>query len=167
LRLRSRPGRGSVFTIELPPAGAELSAGDAPLPAPAAAANAWTDGAVLIVEDDPEVRAATAARLRGWGATVQEAGSLAEARARLASADVPPALVLLDMQLPDGLGTALRGPLRGPDGRARVPIIWVTADPRVDCEDGEIVLHKPVTALKLRSALDAARRARAPATAGG
>jgi len=66
-----------------------------------------------------------------------------------------PALLLLDVQLPDGRGTELRDALRA---GASPPVIWVTADPKLDRLDAEIVLHKPVTALKLRSALDAARR---------
>ena len=160
LRVVSRPGRGSVFSIELPDAGSDTPTADAPAPA-RHAPTAWTAGRVLVVEDDAEVRAATAARLRGWGAQVQEASSLAEARTALAAGATPPALVLLDMQLPDGLGTELRPLLRGAESTSPVPLIWVSADPCVAAEAGEIVLHKPVTALKLRSALDAARRAQA------
>ena len=160
LRVRSRAGRGSVFTLELSPAEAEAQA---PEPQPAAARREpWPDGHVLLVEDDPEVRAATAARLRAWGATVEEAGSLAEARASLAEGRPRPALLLLDVQLPDGRGTELREAL---GAGASPPIVWVTADPKLDRLDAEIVLHKPVTALKLRSALDAARRRDAPARA--
>jgi CheY-like chemotaxis protein len=157
LRVRSRAGRGSVFTLELPRAGGAAPAVEAR--AAAAPRDRWPDGHVLLVEDDPEVRAATAARLRAWGATVEEAGTLSEARACLADGRRRPSLLLLDVQLPDGRGTELRDALRG---GASPPIVWVTADPKRERLDAEIVLHKPVTALKLRSALDAARRRGAP-----
>ena len=112
---------------------------------------------LLNVDDNEIARYARSRTLRHAGFEVLEAASGAQA---LASVERhAPALVLLDVQLPDGLGTELRALLRHADGRARVPVIWITADPGIDAAHGEIVLHKPVTALKLRSALDAARRA--------
>ncbi len=156
LSLRSRPGRGSVLTLELPLADSATEgspqAGPAPGPRP------WTAGRVLLVDDDPEVRAATAARLRAWGATVAEAGSLAEARRVLADPAQSPGLVLLDLQLPDGRGTELLPALRGAGGRP-LPTVWLSADPAAAELAGAIVLRKPASALKLRSALDAAERA--------
>ncbi|WP_182666025.1 CHASE domain-containing protein [Aquariibacter albus] len=159
LSLRSRPGRGSVLTLELPLADPAAEGGPQAGPAPAAAP--WTAGHVLLVDDDPEVRSATAARLRAWGATVAEAGSLAEARLALADPERPPGLVLLDLQLSDGRGSELLPALRDAAGRP-LPTVWLSADPAAAELPGAIVLRKPASALKLRSALDAAQRAARP-----
>jgi diguanylate cyclase (GGDEF)-like protein len=60
---------------------------------------------VLLVDDDPDVRALVAAMLpTGWRLTVAEC--LAEARDRL-GAQPPPSVVLLDLGLPDGDGRQL------------------------------------------------------------
>lgn len=170
LALRSRLGRGSAVSLSLPLAGA---AGPAHAePALPAAAPAWTAGWVLLLDDDAEVRAATAARLRAWGAPVVEAASLAEARARLAQAQAegrPPGLALLDWRLPDGLGGELLAALHDPAGRP-LPRVWVSAEAGGGADGppaGEVRLRKPVTALKLRSAIDAAQRRAAENQAGG
>lgn len=55
---------------------------------------------ILVVEDEPELREAMAAYLTIEGFTVDEAGSLATARAHLAR--VMPDILVLDLGLPDG-----------------------------------------------------------------
>lgn len=57
---------------------------------------------VLVVDDDRFVRMALSEALRSWGYTVVEAGRVDEARR--AFADEEPAIVLLDIELPDGSG---------------------------------------------------------------
>ncbi len=58
--------------------------------------------AVLVVEDDPDLREFEVIVLRDGGYEVQQCGSLAEAEARLA--ERPFGLVLMDLNLPDGSG---------------------------------------------------------------
>ena len=65
-----------------------------------------TEKHVLLVDDDASFRSSLAALLRREGWTPSEAGSLAEARTRLAQAR--PDLVILDLDLPDGHGLDLR-----------------------------------------------------------
>ena len=67
--MRSRPGRGSCFTIELSLAGTD---------APAAVVGSAPDESdglagleLWVVEDDPEVREALRLRLCAWGARVR------------------------------------------------------------------------------------------------
>jgi DNA-binding response OmpR family regulator len=64
---------------------------------------------ILLVEDDPSVRLTCAALLEDEGHCVLEAGSLAEARAQL-RAGIDAAVI--DLNLPDGLGTVLAAELR-------------------------------------------------------
>jgi two-component system response regulator AtoC len=76
---------------------------------------------LLVVDDDPEIRELLRAALDGGGTHVVEAGSGAEALARLDGAD----LVLLDMRLPDMDGLEVLSALREASDS---PVIVVTAD---------------------------------------
>ncbi len=69
---------------------------------------------VLLVEDRPNLRAVIAGAL-GRSFDVEEAGDLAEARARLAQAPCAFAAVVTDVRLPDGVGTALLADVRAHD----------------------------------------------------
>jgi PAS domain S-box-containing protein len=80
LSVRSEPGRGSVFALDLP-LGAHR-AGAAPAASPAHSAPSSTASAaapcVLLVDDDPGVRSATSMLLKVEGYRVVSAASLAE-----------------------------------------------------------------------------------------
>ena len=65
---------------------------------------------LLLVEDDARIRHFIRLALNSEGLSVEEAGSLAEARERLAAA--PPDLLVLDLGLPDGDGIGLIRELR-------------------------------------------------------
>ncbi len=78
---------------------------------------------VLILEDETVLRASMARGLAKLPALVDEAGTLAEARAALDRAI--PDVIVSDLDLPDGSGIELIGEL----GRrkARVPVVFVSA----------------------------------------
>ncbi len=63
------------------------------------------DARILVVDDDRLIRSAIAERLERRGYEVAVAGSLAEARAAVAKSS--PDIALLDIRLPDGVGTDL------------------------------------------------------------
>ena len=63
------------------------------------------DARILVVDDDRLIRTALAERLGRRGYDVVAAGSLAEARAAIATSS--PDIALLDIRLPDGVGTDL------------------------------------------------------------
>jgi DNA-binding response OmpR family regulator len=93
---------------------------------------------VLVVEDDPSQRATLAAWLAadGGGFAVEEAGSAAEAEARLAAPDAARCdAVLLDVGLPDGDGCALGLRLRR-RGLAAPVILLSGADGEADVVRG-------------------------------
>lgn len=102
---------------------------------------------LLLVEDVPVVQAFLAAALDGLPLVVDLAGSVAGAL-RLAGAHAP-ALVLLDLHLPDGDGaTALR---RLRSAAVACPAVALTADPQARL-DGPLaaagfaeVAHKPLS----------------------
>jgi DNA-binding response OmpR family regulator len=78
---------------------------------------------VLIVEDDETLTDAIARNLRARGYAISCAGSVAEATA--AVHEQLPALVLLDIDLPDGSGWAVARHVR--EAKSTVPIVIVSA----------------------------------------
>jgi DNA-binding NtrC family response regulator len=115
---------------------------------------------VLIVEDDADLRAALAALASREGAVPQEAGTLEEARKRLAEA--PLDAVLVDLTLPDGSGLSLfDAPAVGSP-----EYIVVTGDGTAESavqalKSGAIdYLTKPVDRARLRSVLANVQRTR-------
>lgn len=85
---------------------------------------------VLLVEDDPSLRAVLARSLSYAGYDVDAAASVSEARER--SRQHPPDLALLDVTLPDGSGFELAEALQPHAGGRRAPVIFVTARDSVD-----------------------------------
>lgn len=131
VRARSKLGRGSVFSIEVPCAGV-------PAPAPSIAAESAADGntvgetrvagKILIVEDDPEIRELLAAALAADGHRVASARDGESALAAAASMPFQPEIVLTDFNLPNGmnglqLAARLRERIRGD-----LPVIVLTGD---------------------------------------
>ncbi|MCK9488212.1 MAG: hybrid sensor histidine kinase/response regulator [Xanthomonadales bacterium] len=154
--LRSWPGRGSVFSIQVPiaePVAADTApAARAPVPGSAGAR-------VLVVDNDASVLKAMAAVLRGWNCQVLTARDGEQARAIIQAvpAGKRPDIWLLDYHL-DGAdtGLAVRSRLIQIDG-AR-PTVIITADHSEAVRnavqaDGCHLLHKPVKPLALKSLL--------------
>jgi CheY-like chemotaxis protein len=113
---------------------------------------------VLFVEDDPMNRRVVKDMLTIVGVAMEEAQD-AETGLRMVDADDYDA-ILMDLRMPgmDGL-TAVRHIRARPDGKARTPIIVITADAgadlRADCLAGGAneVLGKPVAMEALFDAL--------------
>ncbi|MAM41110.1 response regulator transcription factor [uncultured Paracoccus sp.] len=79
--------------------------------------------AILIVDDDPEIRSLLARYLSAQGFRVQTAANRRECDARLAQA--VPDLLVLDVMLPDGSGLDICRSLR--ERQPQLPIIMLTA----------------------------------------
>lgn len=104
-----------------------------------------SDIRILLVEDDEALRRILAGHLRRHGYEVVEADSAEGAMEHLDSA-LPPALVLLDINLPGGTGwDVLRSPVMRAAGRPPVVVASaVTVSPRHLAEFGvEGYLPKP------------------------
>lgn len=160
--VRSTPGRGSVFAIELPLApGAELVA-PAPLPVAAHPAvkggAASADGPVLVIDDEAIILMGLKATLEGWGYEVLAARSGDQALLLLEKDGRRPRLLLADYQLQHGrTGPEALAAIHDRVGRD-VPAIILTGDPsperRAEANrKGFGILHKPVLAGELRKAI--------------
>ena len=150
IAVESAPGAGSVFVLRLPSRRPEIVAD---LPA-AQAEDAVAGLSVLLVEDDPEVRAALADVLRATGHAVTEAASAREALAALEGMAVcgqpPVSLLLSDVDFGGGMhGVELMREVarRHPE----LPRILMSGLPverlmsRFGLEDGDLLLNKPFT----------------------
>jgi two-component system CheB/CheR fusion protein len=160
VRVRSRPGRGSVFSVEvkLAPDGpisrsAEVSAGS----------NNGNDaghhvGSILVIEDDPDVRELLEVFLRDEGHEVTSAHDGVRARELVAGGMARPDLILSDYNLPNGMNGAVVAGLLREALHHPVPTIILTGDistgtlSTVSLQDC-VQLNKPVKLKELTQAI--------------
>jgi len=137
----SQVGEGSTFTLELPLVAVEAGA------EPASRGGLTLSGRkVLVVDDEPLVRAAMFRQLRSLGAEVAGAGDGNEglSRVRAERFDV----VLLDLSMPGMPGTEVLAELRGDP--ASPPVIVVSGNvPTSGLAGAAAVLEKPVEVSEL------------------
>jgi signal transduction histidine kinase len=158
LWMRSQPGRGTVFTLELP-FGRLARPSSTVIPGKAPSAITLAGRLVVVVEDEPAVRAGLDVLLRGWGAEIASFESVAATRAWAERSDpavVKPDLLIVDYRLEDGLtGVEAIKSLRARFG-AQIPAILVTGSTMTghDREAHDQNFHlliKPVVPNKLRA----------------
>jgi two-component system CheB/CheR fusion protein len=150
LRVRSEPGRGSVFSLDVTLAAAQQPLEEAPVPAPSR-----RSAGILVVEDDAEIRDLLGVLLRAEGYEVWAAADGAEALAWVGPGGVQPDLLLTDQALPGGLdGPSLAVELRGQLGE-RLPVILLTANMAdvLDAPAPWTRLRKPVGPAELVAAV--------------
>ena len=82
---------------------------------------------IVVVEDDPLISHFIAAELAGAAQRLVRFSSLGEAGRFLATSQTP-ALILLDLFLPDGDGRTLLHALRDDEATAEVPVIVMSAE---------------------------------------
>jgi CheY-like chemotaxis protein len=159
--VKSQVGRGSVFGVRVPIV--------PPRPGEPASAAPETDTQlaglrVLVVDDEPDVRAALDGLLRRWGCSVETAASGGEA---LSPGRAPPDLVLCDLRLGEGgSGFDVLDRLKARWGAGLHGII-VTADASTERiadahARGYPLLQKPVRPAKLRALVEQLPRERVP-----
>jgi len=165
LGVRSRPGRGSVFWIELPvaqPAAPPGNHGNEPTgeaitPIEQAAEFARLSGTVLVVEGDAMVRSGMEQAIVSWGCTVLLADTREEAFRRCRESDHVPDLMVCNIRLPGSFsGIELAKELQGEF--EHMNILLVSADTSEETRAaahhaGFVLLKKPVPAGRLRAAL--------------
>lgn len=100
---------------------------------------------VLIVEDDPAISAPLRILFTSRGHRVQVTPTLAQAKARL---DRNTQWVVLDLNLPDGMGEDLIEHARGSDLEPRIVVVTgVQERPRLEAMlqlKPHLALHKPI-----------------------
>jgi signal transduction histidine kinase len=158
LTLRSRSGHGSVFTLDLPVgrrprSSRSVVAGKGPLQITLAGR------LILVIEDEPAVRAGLEVLLRGWGARVESFDSVAASTAWAGGTDPAPPrpdLLIVDYRLEEGrTGVDAIEALRARFG-AKIPAILVTGSTMTgherEAQQHEFhLLIKPVVPNKLRA----------------
>ena len=161
ITVKSQLGRGSAFGVRVPivPPRPEQPASAVP-----ETGTQLAGLRVLVVDDDPDVRAALDGLLRRWGCSVETAASGGEA---LSAGRAPPDLVLCDLRLGEGgSGFDVLDRLKARWGTSLHGII-VTADASTERiadahARGYPLLRKPVRPAKLLALIEQLLRARVP-----
>jgi CheY-like chemotaxis protein/two-component sensor histidine kinase len=116
IKVESEPGRGTTFRLLLPAAGADPTRSPARPPTAA-----WRgSGTVLVVDDEPSVRAVTARALTSFGFDVLEAADGVEGVETYAANRDRIVCTLLDMTMPRMGGEEAFRAIRSLDPAARV-----------------------------------------------
>lgn len=159
LDLRSREGRGSIFTLHMPEADPSHALGAMPAaPEP----STRLQGHVLVVEDNALVRDALVQQLTGWGLVVQAAHDGEQAMAAIAAAAAGNAhggafdIVLSDWRLPgpvDGLAVLRQAHAHLPELRLGLLITGEDEALLSQLSPEFPVLRKPLRPLRLRTLL--------------
>ena len=123
MRVSSRPGEGAVFTVELPIVHAPAPrTGEIPVPT----VKSTAPRTVLIVDDEPAIRAALSLFLEREGHTVDAGATGSEAleHARTRRYDA----ILLDLRMPDMAGDAVFAELQASDPEHASRVVFATGD---------------------------------------
>jgi signal transduction histidine kinase/CheY-like chemotaxis protein len=130
--VRSEPGVGSTFWVRVP----AVLPGCAPTTSDASGASSPT---VLVVDDEQTARYVLRRCLTSLGCSVMEAASGEDALQR-AAADQPD-LILLDLRMPDMLGTEVLARLKRERTTADIPVIIATSQLLDDSERQRLSNH--------------------------
>ncbi|MFP5408385.1 MAG: ATP-binding protein [Gammaproteobacteria bacterium] len=153
--LRSRPGHGSMFSIDVPCGDAALIQPPAPVIPPGQIPG---DALVLLVDDESAILRGMTELFDNWNIDLVTAHSAAEAEHWIDSVGRLPDVIVSDYRLPDDLdGIEVILQLRRRFGRD-IPAIVVTGDTAPDTilrisQAGFPLLHKPLRPAKLRALL--------------
>jgi len=162
LELESVPGRGSRFSITVPPSAARRARAEMPGVLCAPPPDVRFDSKhVLVIDDDPAVVAAMRALFAAWGARVTGAGDATGAITALGVRSEPPDLIVADLRLANGKsGVGTIAALESHFGHDVAALI-VSGDTS-DAARSEVaaagvtLLAKPVVAATLRRAAQCA-----------
>ena len=155
VEVRSQPGSGSAFTIDVPPGNPRLAQSPAaPMTASALPANAL----VVLIDDETPILHGMTELFDNWKIDLVAAQNTDDALQWLAGIGRVPDVIVSDYRLPgdtDGLEVIAR--LRQHFGR-EIPAILVSGDTAPDTiqrisQAGFPILHKPLRPAKLRALL--------------
>jgi Na+/proline symporter/signal transduction histidine kinase/CheY-like chemotaxis protein len=155
VRLDSKVGRGSTFTVTLPRSSPQRRAREA---LPASRAAGTLEGLVVLsIDNEPAVLEGMRTLLEGWRCTVLTAAGAEDAAAAVRRLGRAPDVILADYHLDSGTGIDAIDVVRATTGR-EVPAVVITADHSGEVHRdlrlrGLAVLRKPVRAAALRSIL--------------
>jgi two-component system, sensor histidine kinase len=155
--VKSRLGRGSMFSIEVPLAAQHSLQADDGVP------NQFMDDAlligacVLVIDDEPDARDATEVVLKQWGCLVLVADSADHALGVIARQERPLNVILSDFRLREGRTgvEAINMIIAAVGATSAVLISGDTAPDRLQdaAASGYELLHKPLSPLRLKQTL--------------
>lgn len=158
IAVQSEPGKGSKFTLTLPPGTNATAEADSVIGRRGIQALARNERRILLVEDDPAVRKATRAFLRSEGYLVTVAASLAEALQVTEQMDTID-LVISDYHLEGARGTAVIAALRSKYGEQLASILMTgdtsSAIKELPRDNQLRIISKPVDAEELLELVEA------------
>ena len=163
--MRSEPGRGSMFAIDVAIAAVAKPAPKHRKPRPPALSGAFR---ILVIDNERSIREAMELLLTGWGNVVHTARGLEEAAAAFTAADGKIDMILADYHLDNEDGIAVIRALRT-KARRPIPAVLITADRSPEVADLAVahdvhLLRKPVKPASLRAAMShVALKTEAPA----
>jgi len=162
--VKSAPGRGSVFSIELARA-PDLTPAIAAVPPPAGALSRLN---VVLVDDDVEIRESLSLLLQSWGSCCVSGATIAEVEEKLKVQGIEPDALIVDYRLTDTMtGLQVIERLRAVFGSA-LPALVITGTPNAALlqqqASGIPFALKPVSPGKLRAFLSQIARPRGDAT---
>lgn len=159
IELRSVPGKGSVFALEIPLARRPGKPSSAPRTLSGQSQgleeSLLTSKRLLVVDDDPMVLSSTAGILTSWGCIVSTAASLAQVEQFLRDGEIWD-FIISDYQLMNNeSGIDIVAMARQHHGR-QIPCVLISGDTspaivKLASVSGHHLLHKPVRPAKLRS----------------
>ncbi len=153
VRLKSRPGRGSMFSVEVPMAEPEARV-EAVQPPPLAIGR-LSGLRVLCIDNEPAVLLGMKTLVSGWGCHVETAQSVEEALALSEPGRASWDIILADYHLDRGIGLDAIAAVRRTT-KAEVPAVIISADNSPEMQRavrnaGHAFLRKPVKAAALRA----------------
>jgi two-component system, sensor histidine kinase len=157
LTLKSSPGKGTCFTIDVPSSSLSASPDLAAVPIPAIPAEKG-EGLIVVVDDEGAIQTARRALLQSWGYSVIAAGSYEEILEKIGSRPDVPSLIICDYRLRDNAtGSAVIERLRS-EYNESIPGMLITGDTAPDRikeaqASGYLLLHKPVPNARLQAAI--------------
>ncbi len=158
LTVRSRPGHGSVFTLDVPVGRLPRNADTPPSSGKAPLGLTLQGKRILVLEDEVTVREGLVVLLQAWGASVQAFDAVDGVEAWLATHPAqPPDLAMVDFRLPEHrTGIEALQALRAHWPGRRMPAIVITGSSLGGHEDQALqhdyhLLIKPVVPNKLRA----------------
>jgi signal transduction histidine kinase/DNA-binding response OmpR family regulator len=145
ISVTSEPGKGSIFTIELPAVAPRQPGGAVTVTPVGASPQRSSSGSILIIDDDAAVHQLLADALRTEGYKLEFAKSGAEGL-RLAR-ELRPAVITLDVLMPEMDGWVVLSLLKDDPELAAIPVIMLTV--RADQDFGFAMgvadyLQKPI-----------------------
>ncbi len=171
IQVRSRVGRGSTFSVELPCSTESPQALELPAEEYSATSLKYENLLILVIDDDKSVRLGMATLLENWKCEVISSATGHHALGKIRGRRRVPDLVIIDYRLSQGETAPGVIALLKPELDEQTPFIIVTGDTAPDRireahDAGHMLLHKPVDPDRLKlcinALLDPAVRAAVP-----